>query len=159
MRLAFAALFLAVLPLAGAAQPVGNDARWREGGIGTMASIQRHRQMLSGIPAPYRSMRAPPTQVTGKLARGAALFDAHCASCHGSMGRGNGPQSGAIYPHPADLSWLARVPANRADPYMYWSIAEGGAAFYSDMPAFKSKLSSTDVWAIIGYIRSPGSNH
>ena len=33
----------------------------------------------------------------------------------------------------------------RADPYLYWTIAEGGAAFESEMPAFKQSLSREDI--------------
>lgn len=157
MKRAIAAALLTLLPLASAAQPVGNDPRWGQVGVGTMASIQRHHQMMRGIPPPYRSMRAPREEATGTIARGAALFEQHCVSCHGPMGRGNGPESRALLPHPANLDWLAGIPARQAEPYMYWSIAEGGAQFGSDMPAFKSQLSRNDIWAVIGYIRlDPG---
>jgi len=153
MKRALAAVLLSTLPFASSAQPVGDQARWARGGLGTMASIQRHRQMMSGIPLPYRAMRSPRGETTGKIARGAALFDANCASCHGSMGRGDGPESRTLYPHPADLGWLWEVPVRTAEPYLYWTIAEGGAEFQSDMPAFKSQLSSDDIWAIVAYIR------
>ena len=36
---------------------------------------------------------------------------------------------------------------------MYWSIAEGGQPFGSDMPAFKATLPRQDIWALIRYIR------
>ena len=37
---------------------------------------------------------------------------------------------------------------------MYWSIAEGGRQFDSDMPAFKSTLSKKDIWSVIAYVRA-----
>jgi mono/diheme cytochrome c family protein len=37
---------------------------------------------------------------------------------------------------------------------MYWSIAEGGSQFESDMPAFKDSLSKDDMWSVIAYIRA-----
>src|SRR5215212_9425610 len=41
---------------------------------------------------------------TPSLARGASVYQANCASCHGSLGRGDGPLAGSLNPRPADLS-------------------------------------------------------
>ena len=57
-------------------------------------------------------------------------------------------------PAPADLEWLARTPKSRAEPYMYWTVAEGGKPFESEMPAFKDRLSKKDMWAVIAYVRA-----
>lgn len=35
---------------------------------------------------------------------GEALFRAHCAPCHGSTGRGDGPAAAALSPRPSDLT-------------------------------------------------------
>jgi len=40
--------------------------------------------------------------------RGPDLFHAHCAPCHGSEGKGNGPAAAALKTKPADLTVLAR---------------------------------------------------
>jgi len=37
---------------------------------------------------------------------------------------------------------------------MYWTIAEGGQAFGTDMPAFKRTLQKNDIWAVITYVRA-----
>jgi len=55
---------------------------------------------------------------------------------------------------PADLEWLARTPKDRSSTYIYWTVAEGGAAFDSEMPAFKQSLSSEDIWSLAFYLRS-----
>lgn len=157
MRRVVLAAVLALLPLSSAAQPSSHALRWGQIGPGTMASIERYRQMLAGVPAPYRSMRDRTGNPQGKLARGAALFQDRCASCHGVSGRGDGTTADTVYPRPADLSWLKEIPSRQAEPYMYWSIAEGGSAFGSDMPAFKSQLPPNDVWAVISFIRSGSS--
>ncbi len=39
---------------------------------------------------------------------GAALFRAHCASCHGSSGRGDGPVAQFLKIPPADLTQIAK---------------------------------------------------
>ena len=109
---------------------------------------------LYGVPAPYGALRDPTPDSDAKLRRGAAIFDRQCSSCHGWSGRGTGPEGFFLVPAPADLAWLARTPKDKADPYIYWSVAEGGPAFESEMPAFKHSLSEQDIWSVTAYLRS-----
>jgi mono/diheme cytochrome c family protein len=37
---------------------------------------------------------------------------------------------------------------------MYWTVSEGGNQFESGMPEFKRKLSKSDRWAVIAYVRA-----
>jgi len=126
-----------------------------------MANMARHQKVVMyGVPAPYNAVRDPYPDTPAKLRRGADVFNQNCASCHGWGGRGTGPEGAFLVPIPADLEWLARTPKNRADPYIYWSIAEGGRFFNSEMPAYKRKLSKRDIWSVTAYIRagSPGAS-
>ena len=130
------------------AEPEDSLSRWK-------ANMARHQQVImQGVPKPYGSMRDPQTATNARMRRGAALFDRHCSSCHGWSGRGTGPEGFFLVPAPADLEWLARGPKERSDPYIYWSIAEGGSAFDSEMPAFKQSLSSEDIWTLSAYLRA-----
>lgn len=131
-----------------AAQSDTDRPRW-------MANMARHQKVVMyGVPAPYSTMRDPSPDTPVKLRRGRNLFDSHCAACHGWSGQGNGPEGIYLVPAPADLEWLGRKPKNRADPYIYWSIAEGGMAFDSEMPAFKQTLSKQQIWALTAYLRA-----
>jgi mono/diheme cytochrome c family protein len=143
------ALALVGAPLAAAAgQSDEGPPRWA-------ANIVRKQQVImNGVPRPYSAIRDPLPATSAKLARGRALFDRHCSSCHGWTGQGGGPEAFALVPAPADLEWLARTPKARSEPYMYWTIAEGGRSFESDMPAFKRSLSRNDIWSVIAYIRA-----
>jgi mono/diheme cytochrome c family protein len=123
-------------------------------GPGMMANMTRHHQvMMYGVPAPYRSLRDPLRNTPDKLSRGAAVFEQNCASCHGESGRGEGPAGEQLVPPPANLAWLAHTPMSRSDPYMYWTIAEGGTSIGSDMPSFRESLSRDEIWAVISYVR------
>lgn len=143
------ALSIIALPIAAvAAQSDMGPPRWA-------ANIARKQHVIMhGVPTPYAAMRDPLPTGPAKLRRGRFLFDAHCTPCHGWTGQGSGPEAFALVPAPADLEWLARTPKNRSEAYMYWSIAEGGRQFESDMPAFKKKLPPKDIWALIAYIRA-----
>jgi mono/diheme cytochrome c family protein len=146
-----AALMIAALGLplaASAAQSDEGPPRWA-------ANIARKQfVIMNGIPAPYAAMRDPLPDSAAKLGRGRTIFDQRCSSCHGWAGHGGGPEAFALVPAPADLEWLAGKPKRRSDPYVYWSIAEGGQRFDSDMPAFKGALPKNDIWAVTAYIRA-----
>jgi len=143
-----AALLASPAATATADQPDQNLSRWK-------ANMSRHQQVLmKGLPAPYDKIQDPVPDTEGKLRRGAALFDRHCSSCHGWSGSGGGSEGFFLVPAPADLEWLGQAPKERAAPYIYWTVSEGGAAFDSEMPAFKQSLTSEDMWSLAFYLRS-----
>lgn len=148
IRIAFA-LAIVGLPLVAFAAPSDQGSpRW-------MANIARKQfVIMHGVPRPYSAMRDPSGDTRAKLRRGRDLFDRNCASCHGWSGQGTGPDAFALVPAPADLEWLARTPKIRSDPYIYWSIAEGGRQFDSEMPAFKQNMSKRDIWSVTAYLRA-----
>lgn len=138
----------AIIAVPSDAPPEDSLSRWK-------ANIARHQQvMMYGVPAPYDAARDPTPDIPEKLRRGAAIFDRQCSSCHGWSGRGTGQEGYFLVPAPADLAWLAQTPRNKADPYIYWSIAEGGNAFDSEMPAFKHRMTEQDIWSVTAYLRA-----
>ena len=148
MRLAVAAAILALPVATAVAQSDEGPPRWA-------ANLVRKQQVIMhGVPKPYAGMRDPTPDTNAKLQRGRLVFESNCASCHGGTGEGTGPDAFGLVPAPADLEWLARTPRDRAQPYLYWTVAEGGQAFDSEMPAFKDKLGKRDIWAAIAYVRA-----
>ena len=124
-------------------------------GQGMMGGIPRHHYvMMSGIPAPYSSLNNPLPRTRKTVERGSVVYKQNCASCHGATGAGDGAAGQNLVPPPANLAWLAQMPMAQWDPFMYWTIAEGGAPFGSAMPAFKGALSKDDSWAVIAYIQA-----
>lgn len=85
------------------------------------------------------------------LARGKALYQAYCVSCHGPDGRGNGPQAASLPVPPADLT--VHAPAH-TDGELFRFIANGLRG--TPMPAFKDTLSREDIWHLVNYIKSLG---
>ena len=122
---------------------------------GMMSSMPRHHfAMMSGVPAPYRSLTNPLPRTRETVERGAAVYEKNCASCHGATGAGDGAAGQNLSPRPANLTWLAQIPMAQWDPFMYWTVAEGGAQFGTAMPAFKDALPKDDIWAVIAYIQA-----
>ncbi|MBP6011180.1 MAG: c-type cytochrome [Alphaproteobacteria bacterium] len=107
----------------------------------------------NGLPAPYRGMTNPLQTNVPNVIRGADLYNANCASCHGLMGFGNGAASGGLPVRPADLAWSLSAPDVK-DDFLYWTIAEGGAQFRSPMPGFKGQMKDFQIWEVVTYMRA-----
>jgi mono/diheme cytochrome c family protein len=134
----------------------GGNGGMMGGGYGGMGSsaARNHVAMMGGVPAPYTNVSNPLPQSAATVERGAAVYSASCASCHGATGLGDGPAAKTLSPKPANLAWLSRMPMSRWDPFMYWTIAEGGSQFGTAMPSFKGNLSKDDIWAVTAYIQA-----
>ncbi len=109
------------------------------------ARVKRLTTSLStalGVPLDQVPPEAP------SLARGAQVFRTNCASCHGELGRGDGPMAKGMEPKPADLSAAAELrDQSPLDYYRRVSIGVVGTA----MPAFETRLSPEDRWAVALY--------
>lgn len=119
------------------------------------SSMQRHHfAMMSGIPSPYDSFKNPLPQSRETVDKGGVTYEKSCLPCHGPTGQGDGEAGRNLSPPPGNLAWLSQMPMVRWDPFMYWTIAEGGAAFGTAMPAFKGTLTENDIWAVTAYIQA-----
>ena len=82
------------------------------------------------------------------LARGAEVYQANCMGCHGSVGRGDGPQAAGLEPPPANLADHAALhDVSPLDYYRRISFGTVGTA----MPAFEGRLPAEDRWAAAVY--------
>jgi high-affinity iron transporter len=95
--------------------------------------------------------------LTPSLARGAALYQASCARCHGDLGKGDGRDGLALVPRPASLAdAIALRERSPLDFYRRITIGVAGTA----MPPFEQGMSAEDRWAAALYastLRLPGS--
>jgi high-affinity iron transporter len=103
----------------------------------TSSLSKRLGVVLDEVPA-----RAP------SLARGAEVYQATCASCHGDRGRGDGPAGRGVAPKPSDLANTEALrDLSPLDYYRRITIGVVGTA----MPAFEVRLSPQDRWAVALY--------
>ena len=97
------------------------------------------------IPDGGKDEKSPLKNAADAAAKGKALFASNCAKCHGPQGKGDGPDA----QNAADLTDEYRTELN-PEGVLFYKIWNGHA---SDMPAFKSKLTKDEVWALVAYLQ------
>jgi mono/diheme cytochrome c family protein len=123
-------------------------------GPGMRQRMARHwRFMHQGTPPRYRGARNPLKADAKTVAEGRELYKENCSRCHGPKGAGNGNAPNSLNPSPALLAYMIQMPM-LIDEYMLWSIADGGKAFGSPMPAFEETLSRNQIWKIVIFLRA-----
>lgn len=130
--------------------------RWRTRRMGPKQKqrYERHQTFMAGPTIePYMKKKNPFAPTEDAIEAGAALYAEQCIGCHGAAGFGDGDAGLAVDPSPALLKFLVDDP-RAVDGYLLWSIAEGGARFGSEMPAYKGLLTENEMWQIIVFMRS-----
>jgi mono/diheme cytochrome c family protein len=85
------------------------------------------------------------------IAQGGKLYDARCAGCHGTEGKGDGRFAKNLDPKPANL--VERL-KDHSEGDFFWKISYGRGP----MPGFKNQLSEKKIWDVINYIKSFSNN-
>ena len=112
-------------------------------GIGLIANA------VIGHTTPDTNLRNPVAGTVTSVTAGADLFKANCAACHGVDGRGGGPLAGTTPVRPADLR-SGHLGSHTDGDLFYW-VSTG---LPGGMPAWAAKLSETDRWNLVNYLRS-----
>ncbi|SMB30765.1 putative Cytochrome c subfamily [Sterolibacterium denitrificans] len=99
-------------------------------------------ELLQAYPVP----RAP--QELPDLSQAAALYQSHCASCHGATGGGDGPQSAGMDPPPIAFTDLER--ARQRSLFALQQVIERGLEGTA-MTSY-AHLSEAQRWALAFYI-------
>jgi mono/diheme cytochrome c family protein len=92
--------------------------------------------------------KSPVAATEAALAAGQKLYSKTCAMCHGKTGDADGPAVIELNVPPAKLS--ASQLATESDGSLFWKITTGK----KPMPAYGKRLSETDRWHVINYIRT-----
>jgi mono/diheme cytochrome c family protein len=99
-------------------------------------------------PAPSASKKNPIAATQESIGAGQKIYSKTCAMCHGKGGDADGPAVVELNIHPAKLS-DPRMEIE-SDGALFWKITTGK----KPMPAYGKRLSETDRWHLINYIRT-----
>ncbi len=94
-----------------------------------------------------------PVQATAEsIAAGQKLYVEHCSECHGDEGKGDGMMGEDLDTPPADLT-DAEWKHGETDGELFVVIRDGTK---DGMKKFGKKLTATDMWNLVNYLRSIG---
>jgi len=101
--------------------------------------------------AEAQKLKNPEEKTAESIEAGKKLYQRHCASCHGSGGKGDGGMSlsGGTPSDLTDDNW----DYGSTDGEIFVAIRDGVSA---DMLAYKDKLNEKQIWQVVNFIRSIG---
>ena len=115
--------------------------------IGTVSAQAKPKGKPWDAPAAEASKKNPSNNADA-IKEGKDIYSQNCKSCHGAKGLGDGDKSKTIEISCGDFT--AASFNNESEGSMYWKITSGR----KPMPSFKDKLSDSERWKVVAYIRS-----
>ena len=95
-------------------------------------------------------VKNPVAASADSIAAGKRTYTRMCGRCHGSEGKGDGTAATAPVPDLTDDMW----DYGGSDGEIFAVIHDGVSA---DMDGYAARLSDTDIWNVINFIRSVGA--
>jgi mono/diheme cytochrome c family protein len=119
--------------------------------LGFQGAVTKTTPRRGGNPEAAR-VKNPVAATPESVAAGRQSYSRLCARCHGPEGKGDGGGAGAGG-QPADFTdetW----DFGGSDGEIFSAIREGTSA---DMESYAERISETETWNLVNYIRSIGS--
>jgi mono/diheme cytochrome c family protein len=115
-----------------------------------LMSVSAGAQNPGGSPE-GKKLKNPVPSSPESIAAGKAAYTKNCRFCHGTDAKGNGPMApeGTHPPNLTDDKW----DRGSTDGEIFMVIRDGAGPKF-DMKGYKSKMSETDIWNVVNYLRS-----
>ena len=115
----------------------------------TTASFTFYQTKPWNVPADKAKIANAVKSSPASIAEGKALWNQHCASCHGKTGLGDGSKAETLKTTPPDFSKAAFQ--GQTDGSLFYKTSEGR----DDMPSFKKKIpDQEDIWNLVNFMRT-----
>jgi mono/diheme cytochrome c family protein len=105
------------------------------------------------VPAEAKKMKSAVPSSQASIDAGAQLYQKYCRFCHGNTGKGDSKTAPKDM-QPSNLTDTTWVRGS-SEGEIYWIIQNGAPPKYQ-MKGLKSKLSDTDTWNLVNFVRSLG---
>jgi mono/diheme cytochrome c family protein len=98
-----------------------------------------------------KKMKNPVASSPESIKAGQTAFQKNCRFCHGADAKGDGPMA-PEGTHPSNLT-DAKWDRGSTDGELFLVIRDGAGPKF-EMKGYKSKMTETDIWNMVNYIRS-----
>ena len=98
-----------------------------------------------------KQMKNPVASSPESIKAGQALFQKNCRFCHNADAKGNGSMA-PEGTHPSNLT-DDKWDRGSTDGEIFLVIRDGAGPKF-EMKGFKAKMSETDIWNVVNYLRS-----
>lgn len=107
----------------------------------------------AAVPADAKNMKAAVPSSPAAIEAGKVLFTKYCRFCHGNTGAGDSTMAPKtmVPSNLTDKEWVR----GSSEGEIFWVIQNGAPPKY-DMKGLKGKVSDTDIWNLVHYVRSLG---
>jgi mono/diheme cytochrome c family protein len=112
-----------------------------------VALVQAPAAPTKGGNAEAARIKNPIAASPESAAAGKRVYTRMCGRCHGTEGRGDGTAATAPVPDLTDDTW----DYGGSDGEIFSVIHDGVSA---DMDGYAARLSDTDIWNVVNFIRS-----
>jgi len=100
-------------------------------------------------PPQIKATENPVPATPETLAAAKVIYQLRCAHCHGNNGDGDGPEAHRLRVEPTDFTDVGQM-SRLTDGEIFWRIGAGRRP----MPSFRDKLTETERWELVDYIRA-----
>ena len=107
----------------------------------------------AAVPTDTKKMKNPVPSVQASIDAGSQLYQKYCRFCHGNTGKGDSPMAPKTM-QPSNLTDTTWVRGS-SEGEIFWIIQNGAPPKY-DMKGLKGKISDTDTWNLVNFVRSLG---
>jgi mono/diheme cytochrome c family protein len=115
----------------------------------TLVAVSEEQSKEKWVAPAAQARKKNPVAVNeASLGAGQKIYLKRCVQCHGKTGNGDGPDAADLGIHPAKLS--DPVIRQETDGELFWKITVGK----KPMPNYGTRLSPTDRWNVINYLRT-----
>lgn len=130
---------------------IANDLRQLERLIADKAELKQVRAVCSALTAALiKEMNLVIFPRVGPdLANGERLFSENCVSCHGALGKGDGPAADTLNPKPRDFTDPEHLQAYA--PHQFFQAISFGVEGTA-MPAFAESFTNEEQWDLAFYL-------
>lgn len=100
------------------------------------------------VPDEYKNMKNPVAKSEASNKTGGTLYFKFCASCHGKTGKGDGVKARSLKTFSGDFTGPDYQ--NQTDGEHFYKTKFGRG----EMPKYEGKVSDTDIWHMVNYMRT-----